>query len=209
MFRFASSSPASSGRHRWKRAWSRSRPTPAIVGHGLDGITRETVIAEIVNRVVAPAIKGDDPLANERIWDKLYWTSLPRGQTGFGAQAISAIDTALWDIKGKALGEPVWRLLGGARDRRAALRDLRLRLPRSRGACAAAKLGSRRATVGSRWWSATRRCDGATPRPLADVIREDAARVRRCARRSGPRSSSTSTPIAASIFITPRAWPSW
>ena len=59
-----------------------------IIGHGLAAITRETVIAEIVNGVIAPAIKGDDPLANERIWDKLYWTLLPRGQTGFGAQAL-------------------------------------------------------------------------------------------------------------------------
>jgi len=43
-----------------------------IVGHGLAAITRETVIAEIVNGVIAPAIKGDDPLASEAIWDKLY-----------------------------------------------------------------------------------------------------------------------------------------
>ena len=59
-----------------------------IVGHGLAAITRETVIAEIVNGVIAPAIMGDDPLASEAIWDKLYWTLTPRGQTGFGAQAL-------------------------------------------------------------------------------------------------------------------------
>jgi hypothetical protein len=73
-----------------------------IIGHGLAAITRETVIAEIVNGVIAPAIMGDDPLANEAIWDKLYWTLTPRGQTGFGVQALSAVDIALWDIKGKA-----------------------------------------------------------------------------------------------------------
>jgi L-alanine-DL-glutamate epimerase-like enolase superfamily enzyme len=88
-----------------------------IVGHGLAAITRETVIAEIVNGVIAPAIKGDDPLASEAIWDKLYWTLTPRGQTGFGMQALSAVDIALWDIKGKAFRQPVWRLLGGARPR--------------------------------------------------------------------------------------------
>src|SRR5215471_15214304 len=86
-----------------------------ITGHGLGAITREIVIGEIVNRVIAPAIIGDDPLAHERIWEKLYWTLTPRGQTGFGAQALSAVDVALWDIKGKALGQPVWRLIGGAR----------------------------------------------------------------------------------------------
>src|SRR4051812_39268013 len=84
-----------------------------IIGHGLAAITRETVIAEIVNGVIAPAIKGDDPLASEVIWDKLYWTLTPRGQTGFGMQALSAVDIALWDIKGKAFQQPVWRLLGG------------------------------------------------------------------------------------------------
>ena len=86
-----------------------------VVGHGLAAITRETVIAEIVNRVIAPALKGDDALDHERIWEKLYWILAPRGQTGFGLQALSAIDIALWDLKGKAFGEPVWRLLGGAR----------------------------------------------------------------------------------------------
>ena len=75
-----------------------------IVGHGLAAITRETVIAEIVNGVIAPAIKDDDPMANEAICEKLYWTLTPRGQTGFGAQALAAVDIALWDIKGKALG---------------------------------------------------------------------------------------------------------
>ena len=69
-----------------------------IVGHGLAAITRETVIAEIVNGVIAPAITGDDPLANEAIWEKLYWMLTPRGQTGFGRQALSGVDIALWDI---------------------------------------------------------------------------------------------------------------
>ena len=77
----------------------------------------EDVIAQIVNGVAGPAILGDDPLNHERVWDKLYWTLMPRGQTGYAAHALAAIDIALWDIKGKALGQPVWRLLGGARDR--------------------------------------------------------------------------------------------
>ena len=42
---------------------------------------------------------------------------MPRGQTGYAAHALAAIDLALWDIKGKALGQPVWQLLGGARAR--------------------------------------------------------------------------------------------
>jgi L-rhamnonate dehydratase len=148
-----------------------------IVGHGLGAITRETVIAEIVNRVVAPAIIGEDPLAHERIWDKLYWTLTPRGQTGFGAQALSAVDIALWDIKGKALGQPVWRLLGGARARVPLYATFGFNFFSREELAAAAKLwvsqGYRRLkmVVGH---EALRRRD---QRPLAEVIREDAARV--------------------------------
>jgi L-alanine-DL-glutamate epimerase-like enolase superfamily enzyme len=148
-----------------------------IVGHGLGAITRETVIAEIVNRVIAPAIMGEDPLAHERIWDKLYWTLTPRGQTGFGAQALSAVDVALWDIKGKALGQPVWRLLGGARARVPLYATFGFNFFSREELAAAAKLwvsqGYRRLkmVVGH---EALRRRD---QRPLAEVIREDAARV--------------------------------
>jgi L-alanine-DL-glutamate epimerase-like enolase superfamily enzyme len=86
-----------------------------IVGHGFTAITEEDVVAQVVNGVAASAIQGDDPLAHERVWDKLYWTLMPRGQTGYAAHALAAIDVALWDIKGKVLNQPIWRLLGGAR----------------------------------------------------------------------------------------------
>src|SRR5262245_22958240 len=76
-----------------------------ITGHGLAAITRETVIAEIVNRVIAPAIKGDDPLAHELVWDKLYWLLMPRGQTGFAAQGLSAAGLALGDLQSNAPGQ--------------------------------------------------------------------------------------------------------
>ncbi len=88
-----------------------------LVGHGFTAITQEEVIAAVIDKVAGPAIIGDDPLAHEAIWDKLYWVMMPRGQTGYAAHALAAIDVALWDIKGKALNEPVWRLLGGARSR--------------------------------------------------------------------------------------------
>ena len=63
--------------------------------------------------VAAPAIVGDDPLAHERIWDKLYWTMLPRGQTGYGAHALAQSTSRSGTSKGKALDQPVWRLLDG------------------------------------------------------------------------------------------------
>jgi L-alanine-DL-glutamate epimerase-like enolase superfamily enzyme len=87
------------------------------IGHGITSITQGVVITEIINAVAGPAIIGMDALAHEKVWNTLYWTCSPWGQSGYASHAISAIDVALWDIKGKALGEPVWRLLGGARNR--------------------------------------------------------------------------------------------
>jgi L-alanine-DL-glutamate epimerase-like enolase superfamily enzyme len=58
---------------------------------------------------------GEDPLQPEALWDKLYTGSLMTGRRGLGICAMGALDMALWDIKGKALNQPCWKLLGGAR----------------------------------------------------------------------------------------------
>ena len=61
---------------------------------------------------------GEDPRDVGRLWEKMYRGSLYFGRRGAGVHAMSGIDIALWDLAGKALGQPVWRLLGGAyRDR--------------------------------------------------------------------------------------------
>src|SRR5262245_24062973 len=157
-----------------------------IVGHGLTSITEEDVIAQIVNGVAGPAIVGDDPLAHERIWDKLYWTLMPRGQTGYAAHALAAIDIALWDIKGKALKQPVWRLLGGAHPRVPVYATFGFGFFDREQIAAAAKLwvshGFRRLkmTVAN---EALRHRDS---RPIMDVIRQDTARVRAVREAIGP-----------------------
>lgn len=56
---------------------------------------------------------GEDPFEIERIWHKMYTRNVYAGRRGVGLHAMSGIDLALWDIKGKALGLPVWKLLGG------------------------------------------------------------------------------------------------
>jgi L-alanine-DL-glutamate epimerase-like enolase superfamily enzyme len=61
---------------------------------------------------------GEDPLETARLWRKMYEGTLYYGREGAVIQAMAGIDLALWDIKGKALKEPVWKLLGGRfRDR--------------------------------------------------------------------------------------------
>ncbi|MDR0998314.1 MAG: hypothetical protein LBL70_04545, partial [Treponema sp.] len=59
-------------------------------------------------------ILGEDPFNVERIWDRMY---LPKvyGRKGFETRAISAVDIALWDIKGKVAGRSLNRMLGGFR----------------------------------------------------------------------------------------------
>jgi L-alanine-DL-glutamate epimerase-like enolase superfamily enzyme len=67
------------------------------------------------SRGLAGMLVGEDPLHTERLWDKMYHGTMWMGRGGATIQAIAAVDIALWDIKGKALGLPVHTLLGGAR----------------------------------------------------------------------------------------------
>lgn len=57
---------------------------------------------------------GMDPFDTSAIWEKLYTYTCMSGRRGAVICAMGAIDMALWDIKGKALGLPVYKLLGGA-----------------------------------------------------------------------------------------------
>ena len=56
---------------------------------------------------------GENPLEIDRLWEKMYRGSIYYGRRGPAVHALSGIDIALWDIKGKALGQPIHRLLGG------------------------------------------------------------------------------------------------
>jgi len=56
---------------------------------------------------------GEDPFQTEYLWYKMYRKNTYGGRRGAGLHAMSGIDIALWDIKGKALGQPIWKLLGG------------------------------------------------------------------------------------------------
>ena len=83
---------------------------------GLSGPVSE-IPAFLIGRALKPILMGQDPLAVELIWDKLYRHAV-HGRKGEMMMAISALDCALWDLRGRWAGAPVYRLLGGpTRDR--------------------------------------------------------------------------------------------
>ena len=70
-------------------------------------------VAACVDQVLAPRLIGRDPTEPARLWEDMYVFSRDFGQKGTYIEAISALDIALWDIAGKAVGLPVWKMLGG------------------------------------------------------------------------------------------------
>ena len=68
----------------------------------------------IVERVIRPLIIGEDPLDREKIWHKVYNALRDHGQKGMPIQSLSGVDIALWDIVGRYLKLPLYKLLGGA-----------------------------------------------------------------------------------------------
>ena len=69
-------------------------------------------VAFIIDRQLKPILVGKDPCATELLWDQMH-RLLVHGRQGEAMMAISAVDCALWDLKGRVLGQPVHRLLGG------------------------------------------------------------------------------------------------
>lgn len=87
-----------------------------VCGWGESGIPvmsgRDAAAALI--REISPFVLGEDPLEHEVIWQKLYhngYWCYAGGSIAFAA--ISALDMAMWDIKGKVVGLPLYKLLGG------------------------------------------------------------------------------------------------
>ena len=82
--------------------------SPLAVKGAIEGPFSHTVTSGL-----REIIRGEDPFETEYLWDKMYRANIYAGRRGIGIHAMSGIDMALWDIKGKALGLPVWKLLGG------------------------------------------------------------------------------------------------
>jgi L-alanine-DL-glutamate epimerase-like enolase superfamily enzyme len=71
------------------------------------------IVRLIVEQHLRPFLVGQDASAVEELWDRMYSLTRWYGRKGAAISALGAVDVALWDIRGKALGQPVYRLLGG------------------------------------------------------------------------------------------------
>jgi L-rhamnonate dehydratase len=71
------------------------------------------VTKQVVDLYLKPLLLGRDPFDIEFLWQHMYRQTMAFGRKGIGMTAISAVDIAIWDVLGKATGQPVFRLLGG------------------------------------------------------------------------------------------------
>ena len=97
--------------------WLRLGTDAGVEGIGVTyfGGALTRTLRHAVDELGALAV-GEDPMRVEAVAAKLRAAAVSAGPSGIFMMALSAIDVALWDIKGKALGLPLWKLLGGGRD---------------------------------------------------------------------------------------------
>jgi galactonate dehydratase len=93
--------------------WVQIHTDEGVVGLG-ETSNDARAVAEIVHNLLASLLLGRDPTQIELLWHQMFRATNYRGTGGAELRALSAVDIALWDLLGKATGQPVYRLLGGA-----------------------------------------------------------------------------------------------
>jgi D-arabinonate dehydratase len=76
------------------------------------GYDSSVAMIELIERIFSPILSGSSAFDTERLWAEMYRQSIQAGRRGAALRAISAIDIALWDLRGKAANMPVMNLLG-------------------------------------------------------------------------------------------------
>ena len=99
----------------WSTPWGRTAcvVTAEDGTWGLGITTNSAPVNSIINDQFAPILVGQNCMATEKAWDMMQRATTAYGNVGLASYAISAVDNALWDLKGKLLGRPVYELLGG------------------------------------------------------------------------------------------------
>lgn len=82
-----------------------------------DNRDKQGEVMQTIDTVLKPLLIGMDPLFTERCWHKMFDVTLIQGNRREVAEAIAAVDTALWDVRGKICGQSVCKLIGGYTDR--------------------------------------------------------------------------------------------
>lgn len=103
--------------HRRSATLVEVRTDEGITGWGeafAQGLEPPAIAAAAIDQALRPLVLGADPRETEVLWHRMYHMTRDYGRKGSVVAAISAVDMALWDIAGKARGEPVSALLGGA-----------------------------------------------------------------------------------------------
>jgi L-alanine-DL-glutamate epimerase-like enolase superfamily enzyme len=73
-------------------------------------------VLEMLRNDLLPLLVGQDANQIEAVWQKLFWATHGTAVGAITSLALAAVDIALWDVRGKSLGQPLWRLAGGARN---------------------------------------------------------------------------------------------
>ncbi|HEY9447113.1 MAG TPA: enolase C-terminal domain-like protein, partial [Burkholderiales bacterium] len=96
---------------------TRIRTDDGLVGEVYNGDNRDHAreIVRIVEEELAPRVVGEDAMQIERLWEKMWAVAFPVRDRKLVMEAIACVDSALWDLSGKACGASVWQLLGGYR----------------------------------------------------------------------------------------------
>jgi len=77
------------------------------------GRTGGGAVLRLIEEDLVPLLTGADPRRIERLWREMWWRLHYVGRGGIASFAIAAVDVALWDLKARLAGEPLWRVLGG------------------------------------------------------------------------------------------------
>ena len=86
-----------------------------LTGYGVGGGGPAGV--HVVETVLRETLVGQEAEAVDALWQAMYRSTLPFGRKGLAVMAISGVDLALWDLRGKREDRPVWAVLGGESDR--------------------------------------------------------------------------------------------